>query len=101
METIKNEINTHVGPDRLLQESDLDQLSYLQNVINESLRLYPTLPLLLPREASDDIRIGGYLVPRGTMLMVNAWTIQRDPVLWDDPDSFIPERFDRRGGDRR
>ncbi|KAI3760788.1 hypothetical protein L1987_51187 [Smallanthus sonchifolius] len=100
METIKNEINTHVGPNnRLLQESDLDKLSYLQNVINESLRLYPTLPLLLPREASEDIRIGGYFVPRGTMLMVNAWAIQRDPVLWDDPDSFVPERFDRRGGE--
>ncbi|KAI3806740.1 hypothetical protein L1987_22654 [Smallanthus sonchifolius] len=99
MATIKNEINTHVGPNRLLQESDLDKLTYLQNVINESLRLYPTLPLLLPREASDDIRIGGYLVPRGTMLMVNAWAIQRDPVLWDDPGSFLPERFDRRGGE--
>ncbi|KAK1432791.1 hypothetical protein QVD17_09691 [Tagetes erecta] len=98
MEKIKNEINTHVGFERLLKESDLDKLSYLQNVINESLRLYPTLPLLLPREASEDITIGGYLVPRGTMLMVNAWAIQRDPVLWDEPDKFKPERFDHRIG---
>ncbi|KAI7733701.1 hypothetical protein M8C21_020684 [Ambrosia artemisiifolia] len=95
MKTIKNEININVGFDRLLQESDLGKLSYLQNVINESLRLYPTLPLLLPREASKDITLGGYSVPRGTMLMVNAWAIQRDPILWDQPDKFIPERFDR------
>ncbi|KAI3807412.1 hypothetical protein L1987_23339 [Smallanthus sonchifolius] len=100
MEKIKNEIDTHVGSDRLLQESALDKLSYLLSVINESLRLYPTLPLLLPREASDDIKTGGYSVPRGTMLMVNAWTIQRDPVLWDEPDKFMPERFDRRGEDK-
>ncbi|KAJ0615183.1 putative cytochrome P450 [Helianthus annuus] len=95
METIKNEINTHVSFDRLLQESDLGKLSYLQNVINESLRLYPTLPLLFPREASEDVTLGGYSVPRGTMLMVNAWAIQRDPVLWDEPNKFMPERFDR------
>ncbi|KAM0067536.1 putative cytochrome P450 [Helianthus debilis subsp. tardiflorus] len=94
METVKNEINNHVGFDCLVQESDLGKLSYLQNVINESIRLYPTLPLLLSREASKDITIGGYSVPRGTMLMVNAWAIQRDPVLWDEHDKFMPERFD-------
>lgn len=100
MVMIKNEIHTHVGSDRLLQENDLDKPSYLQNVIKESLRLYPTLPLLLPREASEDIKIGGYLVPRGTMLMVNAWTIQRDNDLWDKPDVFMPERFEGRCEDK-
>ncbi|GKB27944.1 cytochrome P450 81E8-like protein [Tanacetum coccineum] len=83
MKKIKNEIDTHVGTERLLQENDLEILGYLQNVINESLRLYPTLPMLLPREASQDTKIGGYFVPSGTMLMVNAWAIQRDPVLWE------------------
>ncbi|KAM0010391.1 putative cytochrome P450 [Helianthus debilis subsp. tardiflorus] len=100
MERVKNEIKNHVGFECLVQESDLGKLSYLQNVINESLRLYPTLPLLLSREASDDITIGGYLVPRGTMLMVNAWAIQRDPLLWDEHDKFIPERFDKRVDDK-
>ncbi|GJW58776.1 disease resistance protein [Tanacetum coccineum] len=96
MKKIKNEIDTHVGTERLLQENDLEKLSYLQNVINESLRLYPTLPMLLPREASQDTKIGGYFVPSGTMLMVNAWAIQRDPVLWDRPNEFMPERFEWR-----
>ncbi|KAK9073165.1 hypothetical protein SSX86_007489 [Deinandra increscens subsp. villosa] len=100
MERIKNEIHTHVGFDRLLQESDLGKLNYLQNMVNESLRLYPILPLLLPREASNDITIGGYLVPRGTLLMVNAWAVQRDPILWDEPDKFMPERFDSRDDDK-
>ncbi|GJZ20946.1 retrotransposable element Tf2 [Tanacetum coccineum] len=100
MKKIKNEIDTHVGTERLLQENDLERLSYLQNVINESLRLYPTLPMLLPREASQDTKIGGYFVPSGTMLMVNAWAIQRDPVLWDKPDEFMPERFEGRSDDK-
>ncbi|KAD6119372.1 hypothetical protein E3N88_10643 [Mikania micrantha] len=101
IETIKNEIDTQVGYDRLLQESDLGKLNHLQNAINESLRLYPTLPLLLPREASEDIRVDGYLVPRGTTLMVNAWAIQRDPNLWDEPDKFKPERFETRDDDHK
>ncbi|GKB63427.1 cytochrome P450 81E8-like protein [Tanacetum coccineum] len=100
MKKIKNEIDTHVGTHRLLQEDDLDKLSYLHNVINESLRLYPTLPMLLPREASQDTKIGGYFVPSGTMLMVNAWAIQRDPVLWDKPDDFMPERFEGKSDDK-
>ncbi|PWA95650.1 cytochrome P450 [Artemisia annua] len=100
MKKIKNEIDTHVGTHRLLQEDDLEKLSYLQNVINESLRLCPTLPMLLPREASQDTKIGGYFVPSGTMLLVNAWAIQRDPVLWDKPDEFIPERFEGRSDDK-
>ncbi|XP_071725632.1 cytochrome P450 81Q32-like [Rutidosis leptorrhynchoides] len=93
MQKLKNEIDTKVDSNRLLQEGDLDRLSYLQNVIDESLRLYPPVPMLLPREASKDIMIGGYSIPRGTTLMVNAWAIHRDPVLWDNPDEFIPERF--------
>ncbi|XP_050206490.1 cytochrome P450 81Q32-like [Mercurialis annua] len=90
----RDEIDKYVGKECLLDESHLPKLPYLQNIISETLRLYPTAPLLVPHMSSDDCKVGGYDVPRGTMLLVNAWAIHRDPTLWDDATSFKPERFD-------
>nr|GEW01751.1 cytochrome P450 81E8-like [Tanacetum cinerariifolium] len=100
MEKIKKEIDTHVSSERLLQENDLDKLIYLQNVVSESLRLYPTLTMLLPHEASENMKVRGYSVPRGTILLVNLWAIHRDPAMWDKPNEFIPERFDEKRDDK-
>lgn len=88
------EIDTVVGIDRLLVEADLSKLNYLQNVIHEAFRLYPVLPLLLPHESSNDCKVCGFDVPQGTMLLVNLWTIHRDPKLWSEPTAFMPERFE-------
>ncbi|GMP84426.1 hypothetical protein CsSME_00037960 [Camellia sinensis var. sinensis] len=96
LKKVRAEINTHVGQDRLIDEHDLPKLHYLQAVISETFRLFPTVPLLVPHVSSDDCTIGGFNIPRGTMLLVNAWAIHRDPKVWDDPTSFKPERFEGR-----
>ncbi|KAG5528596.1 hypothetical protein RHGRI_029326 [Rhododendron griersonianum] len=88
------EIDSHVGQDRLINEHDLQRLSYLQAIISETIRLCPAAPMLLPHMSSDDCTVGGYNVPQGTLLLVNAWAINRDPKAWDDPTSFKPERFE-------
>ncbi|KAF5961081.1 hypothetical protein HYC85_002290 [Camellia sinensis] len=88
------EIDTHVGQDRLIDEHDLSKLHYLQAIISETFRLFPAAPLLVPHISSDDCIIGGFNVPRGTLLLVNAWAIHRDPKVWDDPTNFKPERFE-------
>ncbi|XP_059623806.1 cytochrome P450 81Q32-like [Cornus florida] len=88
------ELDIHVGQDRLIDEPDLSKLHYLHSIISESFRLYPAVPLLLPHMCSDDCTVGGYDIPRGTTLLVNAWAIHRDPKVWDDPTSFKPERFE-------
>ncbi|KAA8547172.1 hypothetical protein F0562_003619 [Nyssa sinensis] len=90
----KAELDAHVGQDRLVDEPDLSKLHYLRNIIMETFRLCPAAPLLLPHMSSDDCTIGGYDIPRGTILLVNAWAIHRDPKVWDDPTNFNPERFE-------
>ncbi|KAJ4836167.1 hypothetical protein Tsubulata_038337 [Turnera subulata] len=88
------ELDTQVGQQRLMEESDFSKLPYLQSIMSENSRLYPVAPLLVPHSSSSDCSIGGYHVPQGAMLFVNAWAIQRDPKLWDNPTNFSPERFE-------
>ncbi|KAA8533577.1 hypothetical protein F0562_030989 [Nyssa sinensis] len=96
----QTEIDDRVGRDRLIDESDLLELSYLHCIINETLRIQPAAPLLIPHESSQDCTVAGYHIPRGTMLLVNLWAIQNDPNIWEDPRKFKPERFEGLEGTR-
>ena len=89
----KAELDSQVGQQQLVDELDLSKLNYLQSIISETLRLYPAAPLVVPHYSSNDCTIDGYDVPRDTILLVNAWAIHRDPKLWEDAESFKPERF--------
>ncbi|KAB1220427.1 Cytochrome P450 82A4 [Morella rubra] len=89
----QDELDIHVGKERIVKESDISKLVYLQAIVKETLRLYPAAPLSGPREFTEDCIIGGYHVPRGTRLITNIWKIQTDPRIWSDPLEFKPERF--------
>ncbi|KAK3016897.1 hypothetical protein RJ639_005912 [Escallonia herrerae] len=58
----------------------------------------PPAPFLVPHESWEECTVGGFRIPRGTMLMVNVWGIQNDPEFWVDPEKFMPERFEGPGG---
>ncbi|XP_028062691.1 isoflavone 3'-hydroxylase-like [Camellia sinensis] len=88
------ELDIQVGQECLIDEPDLSKLNYLQAIISETFRLFPAAPLLVPHMASNDCTIGGFDVPRDTILLVNAWAIHRNPQVWNDPTSFKPERFE-------
>ncbi|KAL6013234.1 hypothetical protein ACLOJK_003726 [Asimina triloba] len=90
----KAEMDEQIGGDHLLEESYLPKLPYLHCIINETLRLYPVGPLLLPHHSSEETTVGGFAVPKGTMLLINAWAVRRDPEVWIEPDEFKPERFE-------
>nr|GMD80209.1 cytochrome P450 CYP82D47-like [Ipomoea batatas] len=93
LDKIRAEIEIHVGRERHVNQSDLSNLTYLQAVIKETLRLYPIGPLLLPHESIDDCMVNGYCIPKGTPVLVNISKAHRDPDFWSDPDVFRPERF--------
>lgn len=81
------------GKDRIVQDIDLINLSYLDAVMKETLRLHPPLPLMLPHMSMQDSQACGYHLPKGTRLFINLWAMGRDPKVWEDPLTFTPERF--------
>jgi len=93
MRKVRAEIDTKVGTARMVEESDITNLPYLQCVVKETLRLCPVAPIIPAHEAMEDCTVGGFNVRRGTMILVNAWAIHRDPNLWDAAGEFRPERF--------
>ncbi|CAA7023242.1 unnamed protein product [Microthlaspi erraticum] len=76
-----------------ITEVDIERLEYLKMVVKEAFRINPIVPLLVPREAIKDVKIGGYAIPKKTWIYINIWAIHRNPNVWENPEAFIPERF--------
>ncbi|KAL1368214.1 cytochrome P450 93A3-like [Arachis duranensis] len=92
MSKAREEIDSIVGKNRLVEESDIQNLPYLQSVVKETMRLHPTGPLIV-RQSTEDCNVNGYHIPSKTTVFVNVWSIGRDPSYWKDPLEFMPERF--------
>jgi len=72
---------------------EIKSLRYCQQVIFETLRLYPTVPSF-PRYSVASTKLGPYDIPRGCMVYVTPGAMNHDPELWVEPTMFRPERFD-------
>ena len=72
--------------------SDLPKLKYTDAVLTESMRLLPPV-YLIGREATKEMELGGYKVPKGTTIFMSQWVSHRDPRYFDDPETFRPERW--------
>jgi cytochrome P450 len=85
------EIEYVVG-DRRPSAAELKQMPYAAMISREALRLYPPA-WALPRENTADTQIGGFRVPKGSLLLGIPFIIQRDGRYFSHPDQFQPERF--------
>ncbi|WP_255264055.1 cytochrome P450 [Peribacillus butanolivorans] len=87
-----NEIDRVIG-NRTPTPDDFMKLTYTQNIIRESLRIYPPV-YIISREAEEDVEIGGHHFKKGDMFLLSPYVMQHKPEYFDNPDSFIPERFE-------
>ncbi|MED6210076.1 hypothetical protein PIB30_060627 [Stylosanthes scabra] len=92
MKKARQEIDSVTANNRLIQESDIANLPYLQAIVKETLRLHPVIPLFNRYSTKTSI-ICGYKIPSKTAVFINLWSMGRDPKIWEDPLEFKPERF--------
>ena len=89
----KAELNQVVGKGKVIEEADISRLPYLQCIVKETARLHPPAPFLIPRQVQEEVQLCGYTVPKNSQVLINAWSIGRDPLIWKNSLSFEPERF--------
>lgn len=91
MELVRHEVDNVLGsaPPTI---DNISQLTYLGQVIDETLRMYPPIHLG-SRHITEDLEFDGFLLPAGIRLMYSIYLTHHDPKYWDDPDTFDPGRF--------
>ncbi|KAG0443830.1 hypothetical protein HPB47_014486, partial [Ixodes persulcatus] len=90
---IQKEIDDVVGRQRQPTWEDRKAMPFTMASVIEITRWKVILAIGLPRGVQKDTSIGGYLIPKGTMVLVNVMGVQRNPALWENPDKFDPTRF--------
>ncbi|CAL4933499.1 unnamed protein product [Urochloa decumbens] len=93
LKKVQLQIRQLMAGQAIVHEEALRNLGYLKAIIKETLRLHPPAALV-PRVCLEDCKIQGYDLPQGTIILTNVWAISRDPKYWENPDMFIPERFE-------
>jgi len=86
--------------DRPPAVADLPRLPYTTMVVQEAMRLYPPIYLVLRRALADD-EIGGWRIPAGADIALCPYVTHRHPEFWDNPEGFDPERFAAERAGRR
>jgi cytochrome P450 len=88
---VQEEVDAALGG-RMPTLADLPKMPYTLQVFEESMRLYPSAPIV-PRLTSRETTLGGYTVPANSRVLVNLFNIHRHPDYWPEPEVFNPDRF--------
>lgn len=88
---LHDEVDTVLG-DRSPTINDVARLGYTRAILEETMRLYPPVPIL-SREAAAEDMIRNRLIPAGSIMLVVPWLLHRHKQYWQKPDHFMPERF--------
>lgn len=78
----------------------LNEITYLDMVINETMRIYPPA-LRTDRECNQDYTFKDMKIKKGTIWAVSIWSLHHNPNIWPEPEKFIPERFSHEGKKNR
>ncbi|KAI0643943.1 cytochrome P450 [Trametes meyenii] len=92
-ENAQAELDAVVGPRRLPDFADQPALPYLSALMKECMRWRVVLPLGLMHYSMEDDYYRGYYIPKGTLMVPNAWAYTRDARHYPDPEEFKPERY--------
>ena len=87
-----SELDRVVGRDRMVQESDIPQLTYIRACVRESARLHPIAAFNLPHVSICDATMAGYFIPKGSQVLLSRVGLGRNPKVWSDPLKFNPDR---------
>ncbi|KAF8783144.1 Cytochrome P450 2J6 like protein [Argiope bruennichi] len=90
---VQKEIEAVLGKDGKLKWSERAKIPYTYGTILETHRWRTITPVGVPHCASQDTKIGGYDVPKGSGVLPNIYALHNDPKYWKDPERFMPERF--------
>ncbi|KAI9448680.1 cytochrome P450 [Lactarius psammicola] len=87
------ELDSVISRDRLPTHDDKPHLPYIEAMCKELTRWHVVVPLGIPHAPTDDDFYEDYFIPKGAMVIVNAWAVLHDPELYPDPEAFNPDRF--------
>uniref|UniRef100_A0A6I8N6D8 Cytochrome P450 family 1 subfamily B member 1 n=1 Tax=Ornithorhynchus anatinus TaxID=9258 RepID=A0A6I8N6D8_ORNAN len=90
---VQEELDRVVGRERLPCMADQPTLPYLMAFLYEAMRFSSFVPLTIPHATTSDTSILGFHIPKDTVVLINQWSVNHDPVTWRNPEDFCPARF--------